>query len=145
MCALRLSTGFRNGLLGASGVCDLLNGGKINIYSGGQPASADYAETGVLLATITTGASGSGLVLGTAAAGVISKSASTWSGTCAVAGIAGWARFYGTAGTTGSSATEVRLDGNVGISGSDFVLANTSLTLGATQTIDTFTLTAPAS
>jgi len=73
------------------------------------------------------------------------KSADTWSGTIALAGVGGWFRLYGTGGTSGSSASEVRVDGNVGVSGSDLVLANTSLTLGATLTIDTFTLTVPAS
>jgi hypothetical protein len=63
----------------------------------------------------------------------------------AAAGNAGWFRLYGTAGTTGSSATEVRMDGNVGVSGSDMVLANPALVLNATLTIDTFTLTQPAS
>jgi len=142
--ALRLSTGARNGLLGASGLETLFNGGKIRIYSGAQPASADYAETGSLLVTITTtsgtGAT-SGVVFGTAANGVIPKEASVWSGVIAAAGNAGWFRLYGTAGTTGSSATEVRMDGNVGVSGSDLVLANPALVLNAILTLDQFSLT----
>ena len=143
--ALRLSTGLRNGLCGTLGIKELLNGGNIKIYTGGQPTSPDFAETGTLLCTITSSSGTGGVVLGTQGSGAIPKAASVWSGTVAAAGVAGWFRFYGTAGTTGTSATEVRLDGNVGVSGSDMWLSNTSLALGATLTIDTFTLTQPAS
>lgn len=141
---IRLSTGARNGLLGTMGFKELFNGGIIKVYSGSQPASADYVETGTLL--VTFGTSGStGLVFGTAATGSVPKSADTWSAVVAVTGVAGWFRFHGTAGTTGTSATEVRMDGNVGVSGADMTLSNTSLTAGATLTIDTATLTEPAS
>ena len=139
--ALRLSTGARNGLLGTSGWKELFNGGKIRIYSGAQPASADYAETGSLLATITSSSGTNGITFGTAAAGVIPKDSGVWSGLVSAAGNAGWFRLYGTAGTTGSSATEVRVDGNVGVSGSDLVLANPALVLNATLTLDQFNLT----
>jgi hypothetical protein len=37
------------------------------------------------------------------------------------------------------------MDGNVGVSGSDLVLSNTSQTVGATLTIDQATFTEPAS
>jgi hypothetical protein len=146
--AIRLSTGFRNGLLGTQGIKELLNGGFIKIYTGGQPTTADDAETGTLLVTVgTTSGVGvnDGLVLGTAATGVIPKSAPVWSGTCAAAGVAGYFRFYGTGGTTGSSNTQIRMDGNVGVTGSDMVLSNTTLAAGATLTIDTATITEPAS
>lgn len=146
--ALRLSTGTKTALAGTRGLKDIFNGGKINIYTGGQPTSADYAETGTLLVTITVGSGAvatAGLTFGTAASGLLPKSADTWSGLIAVAGVAGYFRLYGTAGTTGTSASERRLDGNVGVSGSDLVLSNTTLAAGATVTLDTFTLEVPAS
>jgi hypothetical protein len=146
--ALRLSTGARTGLAGTLGLKEIFDGGYIDIYTGGQPAGADYAETGVKLVRITLASGGlttSGLTFGTAASGVLPKSASVWSGVCDVAGVAAYFRLYGTAGTSGSSTTEKRIDGNVGISGSDMVLANTSLVVGATLTIDTFSLEVPAS
>ncbi len=135
--ALRLSTGLRNALLGTNGWKGLMSGGKLTIWTGGQPASADYTETGSKLAELTA-------TFGTAADGSITVAAS-WSGTVAVAGIAGWFRLYGTAGTTGSSATEVRLDGNCGVSGADLNFTNSSLRLGAALTCDEFTITEPAS
>jgi len=151
--ALRLSNGARAGLAGTKGIYELFNGGFIDIYSGGQPASADAAETGVKLVRIT-GTSGAvataGLTFGTAADGSLPKSADIWSGVVIVAGVAGWFRLYGTLGTTGvmgsagTSGTGIRLDGNVGVSGSDMVMSPTTLTLGRTHTVDEFTLTAPA-
>lgn len=50
---IRLSTAFRNHLLQHSSFKRTLQGGKLQIYSGSQPASADAAPTGTLLATIT--------------------------------------------------------------------------------------------
>jgi len=146
--AIRLSTGMRNGLCGTWGVKEILNGGFIGIYTGGQPASADLAETGSLLVTISTTsgtAATDGITFGTAASGELPKSASVWSGLVSVAGIAGWFRVYDVNHTTGSNGTAVRFDGNCGVSGSDMVLSNTSQTVGATLTIDAATFTEPAS
>lgn len=50
---LRLSTGLRNYIHQTGGVKKALQGGKLMIYSGAQPATADAAPTGTLLATIT--------------------------------------------------------------------------------------------
>jgi hypothetical protein len=147
MCALRLSTGLRDGLAGTFGLKTMLNGGVIDIYSGGQPTNADIAETGIKLGRVTLSSgtsSTSGLTFGTAGAGILPKSADVWSGVMSVSGIAGYFRLYGTGGTAGSSATEKRIDGNIGITGSDMALANTSLVAGATLTIDTFSLEVPS-
>ena len=50
---LRLSTGLRNAVLDNGSIKDALQGGKILIYTGVQPATADTAPSGTLLATIT--------------------------------------------------------------------------------------------
>lgn len=50
---MRLSTGLRNFLAKQGGIDNALRGGRIEIYSGAQPASADAAVTGTLLCTIT--------------------------------------------------------------------------------------------
>lgn len=50
---LRLSTALRNHVLSGGSLKDTLTGGKILIYTGAQPATADAAPTGTLLATIT--------------------------------------------------------------------------------------------
>ena len=50
---IRLSTGARNGLAGSMGFGGMFNRGYMKIFSGSQPASADAAETGTLLGTVT--------------------------------------------------------------------------------------------
>jgi hypothetical protein len=143
--AVRLSTGARTGLASTAGVKELFDGGFIGIFTGGQPADADSAETGSLLVTISTTSGTGGISLGTAGTGVLPKAAPVWSGLVGTAGVAGWFRLYDSAHLTGTSGTAVRMDGNCGVSGSDMVLSNTSQTVGATLTIDQATFTEPAS
>ena len=50
---LRLSTGLRNYVNADGSLKGALQNGVLNIYSGAQPATADAAPTGTLLATIT--------------------------------------------------------------------------------------------
>jgi len=52
---LRLSTAARDHINGAGSLKSAFQNGQIQIYSGAQPASADAAPTGTLLATITAG------------------------------------------------------------------------------------------
>jgi hypothetical protein len=51
--ALRISTALANHLLQHGSLKNALQGGKIEIYSGAQPATADAAVSGTLLCTIT--------------------------------------------------------------------------------------------
>lgn len=51
--ALRLSTGLRNFMLQHGSIKQALQNGRIEIYTGAQPASADNAVSGTLLATLT--------------------------------------------------------------------------------------------
>jgi hypothetical protein len=142
--AIRLSTGMQNGMCGSKGLQELFQGGFIGIFSGGQPADANQAEIGNLLTTISSSSGTAGLTFGTVGSGQLPKNAGVWSGLVGTAGIAGWFRLYDANLTTGSSGTAVRMDGNVGISGSDLVLSNTNLNAGATLTIDQATFTEPA-
>ena len=50
---LRVSTGLRNYMLTHGSLKDALQNGELQIWSGSQPGSADYAPTGTLLCTIT--------------------------------------------------------------------------------------------
>jgi len=143
--AIRESTGMRTARVGTGGLKELFEGGFIGIFTGGQPADADSAETGSLLVTISTTSGTGGITLGTAGTGVLPKSADVWSGLVGTAGVAGWFRLYDSGHLTGTSGTAVRMDGNVGVSGSDMVLSNTNQTVGATLTIDQATFTEPAS
>jgi len=130
---------------------ELFKDSVIRIYSGSQPSDADSAETGTLLVTITV-ASGAfvasavanGLELGTPSSGVIAKNTDVWSGVAVATGTAGWFRWYDNAYTTGASTSAVRLDGAVGTSGAQLNMSSTSITSGATTTIDAWQVTIPA-
>ena len=52
---IRLSTGLRNHLLSGGSWRSAFNGGKLEIYTGAQPASADTAPSGSSLVVITSG------------------------------------------------------------------------------------------
>ena len=142
--ARKFSTGLRNGLLGGTtDDCfqELMALGFLDIYSGGQPADADTAESGTKLVAITVDSLGTGLSWADAVAGVCAKAAEVWSGVGLVAGTAGWFRFYAAAHTLGVSTTAIRFDGSVGTSGAQLNMSSTTIAVGATTTIDTFTIT----
>lgn len=50
---IRLSTGLRNALTGFLGFQGAMNRGVIKVFTGSQPATADAAETGTLLGTMS--------------------------------------------------------------------------------------------
>ena len=156
--ALRLSTGLCTNLLGTSGAGAnqagqsfeaLLNNGWFDIYSGSQPASADYVETGTKLARISSTQGQlvtDGLKFGTAATGVLPIGGVAWQGAVQIAGVAGWGRYYassGTGGLTGSSGTAIRFDVGIGVSGADLNLSYTNLVQGSVITLQTFYITQP--
>lgn len=159
--ALKLSTGLRNSLLDSGSLKTAFNEGALDIYSGSQPSNADATETGTLLVRISvssgtigsggtgggtagTGVGTDGLKFGTAAAGVITKNADTWSGLGIATGTAGWWRFYSTEVYQGSSGTAVRMDGDCGLTNADLIMADLSVTEGGTTTINSFSITIPA-
>jgi len=148
---LRLSTGLRNNLAGATGFAATFANGIIEIRTGAQPASADSAVTGTLLGTVTLnsgaftpGSPTNGLTFSAAADGAVSKSG-VWSFSGVVAGTAGWFRLKGNALDDDLASTTLpRVDGSVAVSGADMNLSNIAITIGAPSTIDTFTWTQPA-
>jgi len=147
---VRLSTGLRQALAGSTGYAAVFSTGVIDIYSGSQPATADAAATGTLLGTVTLssgaftpGSAVNGLTFSTAA-GVTSKSG-IWSFNGIAIGTAGWFRQRANAADAGGVSTALpRLDGSVAVSGADLNLSNISITVGAPNTVDTFTFTVPA-
>lgn len=139
--SLKFSTGLRNKMLdggSGGGIKGALNLGKINIYTGSQPPTADAAATGTLLGTVTVNGAGTGLTFDAAAAGVIAKAAAeTWKFTGLAAGIAGWFRFYPASGTPANlSTTEARIDGAAANSGGDMTISNVNVETGAISTVD---------
>lgn len=144
---LKLSTGMRDDLLDGNSLDAILALGNIKIYTGAEPASPNDAATGTLLVTITNNSTGTGITFEAAAvAGVLAKnSGETWSGVNAATGTAAYFRHVA-AGDDGTlSTTQPRMQGSVGTVGADLNLSSTTLTSGATQTIDYYNVAMPIS
>lgn len=152
---IRLSTGLRNGMLNATGLKEAMADGKIKIFSGPQPTTADAAEQGTLLAEITVdagawtaGSPTNGLEFGTPASGTVGKAtAETWRALGVAAGTAGWFRFVANATDAGGSSTTLaRIDGTCGVSGSgaDAIFSTVNVVIGQPITCDQFNITLPA-
>lgn len=150
---IRFSTGLRTGMLNATGLQEALANGKIKLFTGPQPATADAAEQGTLLCeitesggTFTHGTATNGINFGTATSAVIDKaSAETWSGDAIAAGVIGWFRFVGNPTDGGASSTTLaRIDGSVGTSGADLNLANVTMEEDTPVAISEFEFTFPA-
>ncbi len=141
---LKTSTGLRTAMLGTASARTALNLGKINIYSGAVPATADAAVTGTLLCTITNNSTATGITLDTAVAGSIPKTAAeVWSGVNVATATASYYRHVGASDTGALSTTEPRVQGLIATSGAELNLTSVALSSGATQTIDFYSITLP--
>jgi len=124
---------------------EIFRKGFLKIYSGTQPTSADDVINGVLLCTIYSDGTTTGLTFQDSATGTMPKtSTETWSGTAVATGTAGWFRFVAVGDTGASSTIEPRIDGTVATSGAQINMSSTSVTTSAVQTISTFQVTVPA-
>lgn len=89
-----------------------------------------------------------GLRFGAAAAGSLAKKVGdVWSGVNVASGTAGWYRFIGAATDSevaDATESQVREDGAIATSGAQLNMSSTTLTAGATTTIDTWSRTQPA-
>lgn len=142
---MKISTGLRNALLSGGSLKATLAGGEIRIYSGTVPADADASiGSATLLVTIKNGGSGINFAA-SAAAGVLNKaSGETWSGTNAATGTASFFRHVLSADDGSASTTASRIQGTAAVAGADLNLTSVSLTSGATQTIDFYSVALPA-
>lgn len=144
--AIKLSTGARNAILDTGDFGTIFDASRVKIYTGSAPSDADSAESGTLLVSIgSDNADTHCHFSGTASSGQLTKNTDTWSGTAAATGTAGYFRLVINTDGGGSSTTEIRLQGSVGTTGADLNMSSLSITNGTTQTIDTFTVTQPAS
>jgi hypothetical protein len=141
--AVRISTGLRNYMLD-SGVNTAFDGGAfLDIYTGAQPANADTAPSGTLLASVSLPAD----PFAAAAAGAVALQGTWVDASADASGTAGWARIRTNADAGGASTTLRRLDGSVTASGGggDFQLSTVSITSGQQVSITSGSLTQPAS
>lgn len=146
---IRLSTGAKNTMMDALDVA--LANGRLDIYSGSQPSTADLAETGTLLVSLTVssgaftpGVGTNGLNFDSASDGIIVKAAAeVWSGVAVSTGTAGYFIFYSNDVDTGASTTSIRFMGSIATSGADLNMTSTTINSGGTITLDSGQLQLP--
>jgi hypothetical protein len=143
--SLKLSTGLRNGLLDANPFKTLLDASRLKIYSGSPPADADAAEGTLLVSIGSAHADTHCHFLASAVGGVLSKDANVWSGVASATGTSTHFRLVVNTDTGVLSTTEIRMQGTIGTSGADLNMSSVAIVSAATQTVDTFALTMPAS
>lgn len=136
---IRLPVATRN--TAANAVADLVDAGAgpglIRIYTGAQPASADLAPTGTLLATFTT----NDPAFGAASTGTANLVVAPVIATAGVApGNAGWFRLLDSTGAT-------VLDGSVTATGGggDMIMSTVTVSVGLALQLTAGTITMPAS
>jgi hypothetical protein len=143
--SIKISTGLANAVLATGSLKATMALGFLKIYTGSPPADADSAATGTLITTISISSGGTGISFDTAAAaGVLAKApAEVWSGVNGSTNVAGYFRHVAPGDTAAASTTQPRIQGTIGVTGSDLNLTSTSLVSAATQTIDFYTVALP--
>lgn len=135
--ATRIPTAARNAA--ADAVVDLMDAGaaagKIRIYTGAQPASANDAASGTLLVEIAT----ADPAFGAAATGAAALASTPRSAAAGAAGTAGWFRMLDSNNNTVADGSVTATGG-----GGDLTLDNTSIASGQTVNITSLTYTQPA-
>lgn len=131
--AINYSTAVRNAKLDAVETA-IGTSAILRIRSGTKPATCASADTGTVLATMTLPSDWMA-----AAASASKAKTGTWSDTSADAtGTAGHFRIYDSTGTTCHIQGSITATGG----GGDMTLDTTSITIGGTITVSTFTLNA---
>jgi len=143
---IKSSTGLANSMLVTAPYITVMNLCAIKIYSDDAPATADLAESGTLLLTITNASTATGLTWEATATNraASKKSTETWSGVVGATGIAGYFRAVLLADDGTLSTTAPRLQGTAGnTADSDMFFSNPSLTLSETKTLSAFSVQLP--
>ena len=149
---LRVSTRYKEMILGPNAFEDIFDGGRILVYSGTQPGSANNAATGTLLAQVTNlgllwspGGSSAGLNFSRDGAWVLASPSQSWRLLVSVAGTAGWFRLVGPAADDGSASFVLpRIDGAIAASGAaEMLLSDTALVSGASMPVQQFLFSLP--
>jgi hypothetical protein len=135
-------------MLGTTGLGSILNLGKIIIYSGTAPATADAAintSNSTVLATITNNGGATGLTFAAPDSGTVTKTSSeVWQGTVVASGVASFFRHVLPTDLGDTNTTAIRVQGSVALNaGGDLNLTSTSLALNAIQSVDYYAITLP--
>ncbi|MFN8745135.1 MAG: hypothetical protein ACK5ZN_09170 [Phycisphaerales bacterium] len=129
--AIKYDTTTRNAMLDALNT-RIGTSAKVRIYNGTRPANVGTAITSqTMLVELTCNATA---FAAAAASGVLTANAIS-NGTAAATGTASWFRLFQSNGTTAI------IDGDVGTSGSDLNLNNTSIATSQTVSVTSFAIT----
>jgi len=142
----KFSTGLRNAMLTGQSFKATMDGGLINIYAGTPPATADDSVAGATpILTLSVDGTGGGLHFATTAEnGALGKDTSElWKGVIQATDAATWFRFVASGDTGAQSSTEARIQGTIGVAGTDMLMANTTLTATEEFTLNYFTVVLP--
>lgn len=137
--AVKLSTGLKETILVTSPARTALTGIVIRVYSGVVPESADSALSGnTLLLEVSVGGAGTGVTWESVTQdGALLKAASeVWTGTTVADGVATFFRAVMPSDTGAASSSAIRVQGTVGLIGTDMTLPNVSLVTGTVQNIN---------
>lgn len=136
--AVRLSTGLKNFALDSGLGTAFDTTGRINVYTGSQPATADTAASGTLLGTLAMSSDS----FAAASSGAIAINSVTSDTSADASGTAGYVRFYRTGdtapGSAGNGTTDRRLDLLIA---TDISIDNASIVAGGTIALSGYTLT----
>jgi hypothetical protein len=150
---VRVSTNFKQRILGTESFASIFGGGRVLIYTGGQPDTADHPVQGTLLAQITNGGlpwqpngAAGGLNFTLSGSYAVNDPTQSWKLIAEAAGTAGWFRLVGKATDNGQfSPAAPRLDGIIGLSGAvDLRLENILFSVGYTLPVQQFVFTLPS-
>lgn len=142
----KFSTGLRDAMLGSSSFRNAFYGVSIRVFDGPVPSDADAAETGTLLFTITNSDSPEdGLQFGAPENGAISKaSGAEWATPETVAaGTMTYFRLCSLDDDGLASTTAPRIQGTVGLVGTDMIVVSTLVDEGAPWTLNYFIVALP--
>lgn len=136
--AVRTSGGLKNFALDSGLATAFDTTGRINVYSGSQPATADTAASGTLLGTLTLSSDS----FAAASSGAIAINSVTSDTSADATATAGYVRFFRTGdtapGSTGNGTSDRRLDLLIG---TDIAIDNSAIVTGGTIALSAYSLT----
>jgi hypothetical protein len=136
--AVRTSTGLKTFALDSGLATAFDTTGRINVYTGAQPATADTAASGTLLGTLALSSDS----FAAASSGAIAINSVTSDTSADASGTAGYVRFFRTGdtapGSAGNGTTDRRLDLLIG---TDIAIDNAAVVAGGTIALSGYTLT----
>lgn len=137
---LRLSTGLRAATADTDSVREALTGGKIHIYNGVAPATADQAVPSSVtkLVTISFEGSATGLTLEADGDAVTKPASDSWYGTVTNAGVASWYRFVAPGDDGTESTTQARIQGDVAVTGASLNFGSIGFQVGQVKRLGQF-------